>query len=911
MRILFGWHLDGPSWPESLDGTAASLDTDIVGPAGLIRILETILALGGPEVSPALRIAQYLARLRAVDDGQHFYSRSLAADGWSVARMLLGWRDSLVEAGWDGSVPGGGGRLDTLAEVERAPGALAPGPGDRLRAVTAALEPPRPTCLTELRLATPEELLPEPWRRLLRRLAAGGTAVCPCRLPVPAGNGDLAALGRRLGGFTEGAAWRGDGSLTLLEADDEWLAAEAVAGWLAAAPGDNHAIAIIRGQRTMLLDEACHRLGLPRVGGAGRSRWRAAVQVLPLAFATAWEPVDVHRLMELLTLPQSPIPMGVAEFFAAALQKAPGIGGPVWQEAWRDALGRRRTRLEERGLAERDIARRLAEEERLWRGWLEMPRIAEADGIPAQVAAALCRRVADWAAGRALQGDEMLAVVAAQAGAMAEVVAASGLARIPKPQIDRMLDSVIADGAAVPAGGAEAAPWTVVDEPGQIWGPARAVVWWGFLDGSAGMAAVPWSGAERAALAAAGCLPEAATQALRREAWAWRLPVLNAAERLILVKPRAIAGEPAAAHPLWHEIEPVLHDLTQDRLTHGRGCAVQASALLLADRTPLAGRVVQRAALDGGRPPEPRRLWRVPADAVPMRDRESATSLNRLLGCPFAWTLQYAAGVRPGALRRIPDGSQLVGTLTHAVLAELFTERPSWSAEEAARRAAALFDRLLPVLAAPLLRLGQGLELERARAAVADAARMLAGLIGGAGLTVRGCEVEFQETLAGDMGGGIAGDIVVDGTVDMLLEDETGGPVILDLKWSRTDRHRRQEIAEGRAIQLAVYGRLVGGGVTTSVPAGYFMLAQQRLLFTEPAPFPAHAHIPGSDLPEVWRSAWDSRTRQLDRLRSGEIVAAGIADTGCDGAGPPAIVLTPPCRICDYGRLCGVGSIQP
>ncbi|WP_448208296.1 hypothetical protein [Azospirillum sp. sgz302134] len=69
--------------------------------------------------------------------------------------------------------------------------------------------------------------------------------------------------------------------------------------------------------------------------------------------------------------------------------------------------------------------------------------------------------------------------------------------------------------------------------------------------------------------------------------------------------------------------------------------------------------------------------------------------------------------------------------------------------------------------------------------------------------------------------------------------------------------------------------------------------------------------MPGSDLPEVWRAAWDSRRHQLDRLRRGEIVAPGVADTGDDAAGPPAIVLSPPCRICDYGRLCGVGSAQP
>ena len=904
MRILFGWHLDGPCWPETFDGLDASLDTDIVGPAGLIRHLETRLGLAGPEVSPALRTAQYLARLRAVDDGQRFFSRSLAADGWSVARLLLGWRDALAEAGWTGAVPGGGSRLDTLAEVERAPGVLTPGQGERLRAVAEALETLRRPPLSELRLATPEELLPEAWRRLLRRLEACGTTVRRCREPEPAADGDLAGVARRLTGVAGDAAWRDDGSVTVLEADDEWLAAEAVAGWLAAAPGNNpqdnqdgnRGVVVIRGQRTMLLDEACARLGLPRVGGAGRSRWRAAVQVLPLAFATAWDPIDVHRLMELLTLPQSPIPPGVAEAFAAALQEAPGVGGPAWQEAWRTAGERRRERLAERGLEGADLARRLAEEERDWRGWLEAPRFLETDGIPAPAATALCRRVAGWAAGRARLGDEMLTTVAAQAEAMAEVIAASGLARIPKPQIDRMLDSVIADGAAVPAGGAEAAPWTVVDGPGQIWGAARTVLWWGFLDPGVAAPAAPWSAAERAALSTAGCLPEPATNALRREAWAWRLPLLNAAERLVLVKPRTVSGEPAAAHPLWHEMEPLLHD---------RRCTVQASALLRAERAPLAGRIVERAPLDGAHPPEPRRLWRVPAGAVPTRERESATSLNRLLGCPFAWTLQYGAGVRLGALRRIPDGARLVGTLAHAVLAELFTERPTWPPDEAARRGAALFDRLLPVLAAPLLRPGQGLELERARAAVADAARTLGGLIADAGLTVRGCELPFEATQADA--------VTVDGTVDMLLEDEAGRPVILDLKWSRSDKHRRQEIAEGRAIQLAVYAWLVGGERAdgASIPAGYVMLAQQRLLFTAPAPFPAHAHVPGSDLPEVWRATWDSRRHQLDRLRRGEIVAPGVADSGDDSTGPPAIVLSPPCRICDYGRLCGVGSAQP
>lgn len=912
MRVQFGWHLDGSCWPETMDGLHASLGTEVVGPTGLVGVLETRLGLSGPEVSPALRTAQYLARLRAVDDGSCFYSRSLAADGWSVAERVLGWRDALVEAGWTGDWAGGGAggeRLDTLAAVERAPGPLVPGRADRLRALIhslssmkGSLKGRRTAPLAELRLAMPAGLLPPAWRILLDRLEACGTRIFPCRERAPVADGDLGAVGRWLA-TGEPVVWRGDGTVTMLEADEEWLAAEMTAGWLAATPESNQGVVILRGQRTTLLDEACRRLGLPRVGGAGRSPWRAAVQVLPLAFATLWYPLDVHRLMELLTLPQSPIPSGVAEAFADALTEAPGIGGPGWQAAWRSARDRRRSRLEARGLAGAELEDRLAAEEREWRGWLETPRFKEAEGVPVTTAVALCGRVAAWARTRAGANEgrdgDLLRHVAAQADALAAVVGAAGLARIPKPQLDRMLDAVIGDGAAIPSGGAEAAPWTVVDQPGQVWGVAGTVLWWGFLDSGLVPAAPPWSNAERALLAAAGCLPEDPEAALRRDAWAWRLPVLNAAERLILVKPRTVAGEPGVVHPLWHEIEPAL----------GRGPAVPASAGLRRRAMAFAGRTVERRPLEHHDRPAPRRLWRVPAGAVPPRERESATSLERLLGCPFAWVLRHAAGIRPGALRAIPEGSRLVGTLAHAVIAALFTERSAWTPDEAGGRAAALFDRLLPALAAPLQKPGLGLERERARAAIADAARVLAGLIEAAGLTVRGCETPVEETLAEG--------VTVEGIIDLLLERAgTGGgsgqPVILDLKWSGSDKYRRQEIAEGKAIQLAVYGRLVGQG--EAVPAGYFMLAQQRLLACSPDPFPPHAHVPGSDLPVVWRDAWDSRGTRLAGLARGEILAAGIPDDGLSNNGgggayeDAALVLSPSCGLCDYSRLCGVGS---
>src|SRR3546814_7528318 len=48
------------------------------------------------------------------------------------------------------------------------------------------------------------------------------------------------------------------------------------------------------------------------------------------------------------------------------------------------------------------------------------------------------------------------------------------------------------------------------------------------------------------------------------------------------------------------------------------------------------------------------------------------------------------------------------------------------------------------------------------------------------------------------------GDLVLHGRLDLLVRR---GPVsaVLDLKWTRSERRYREEIEEGRAVQLAVY----------------------------------------------------------------------------------------------------------
>lgn len=60
----------------------------------------------------------------------------------------------------------------------------------------------------------------------------------------------------------------------------------------------------------------------------------------------------------------------------------------------------------------------------------------------------------------------------------------------------------------------------------------------------------PWNANERAALAACGVALADPSALLRVEAQAWRRVVLAARERVVLVIPASVRGEPKAPHPL-------------------------------------------------------------------------------------------------------------------------------------------------------------------------------------------------------------------------------------------------------------------------------------------------------------------------------------------------------------------------
>lgn len=903
LRITYGWHLDGPSYPH-----LKAVGDLKLGPVGFISQLALRLGLTGIFPAPAVRIGNYLAALKSIDNGEQFYSRSFQTDSWGTARALLQLRDELVSSGWSSDLgEGGGERLQTLARVERAANGLT-SLTDLTNPILKTLSKRKRIPIREIRLVDQAKLLPPTWQRILKALAANSVNIEPLMFRARASSAsDLSRVANNLLTKKAPSKLAGDGTFCVIEADDEVQAADFTANWLACGANEDDKLVFIRGSGTSFLDQLLRKIDLPALGNNVPSSQRGFLQLLPLALETSWSPVNPARVVELLTLPSSPIQPYAAQAFLRALRNQPGIGGADWHFAWTTVAERRRTSLLKRDdtLEESVVQQKVSESISNWRLWLEPPIFDTVDGMPAQQAMSVCKRVREHSlALYAVQGLDVFAKSASCADTLSMAIDAAGVEKIPKAQLDRMLESVMSDGYV--ADQPQAGPWTAIDHPGQICASVDTTFWWGFVSNIPQQRPSTWTDAELAFLREKHVVIEQPANKVAREAISWRRPTI-ASEKLILVKPRTVAGREIAAHPFFHEIAESIEtapNLMRPLIVR------QSQNIYMRPEIHIAGRTLHRRRGKSIQLPVERPIWKI-TPGLSLGEKESPTSVERLLGCQLNWLLRHKARIRPGNLLTMAEGEQLAGNLAHAIFSTLFTQLPKEQWHYVGQKAEELFDDLCPKVAASLLLPGKSLERLKLRKAISEGAEHLAALVIKAGFEQITCETERQakfDTI--DFGG----------RPDMHLSHETENDFVIDLKWAQKTAYRRQELADGTAIQLAIYAWLCSQETGKPTAAGYYMLAQNQLLASASQPFPSHMHIRGATLDQTFQNIAESYLTHRAIVSSGTVYATGINDqlqtlrddiTGEETAVASQVVpginfsVEPPCRFCDYKRICG------
>ena len=467
MDIVFGLWADGGAFPDHGGDGAGAVGAPVVGPNGLLDILETRYGLSAPPSALIVRIAAWQAALEAADDRPRFWSKSLEVDAWSTARTLLTWRDRLISAGWRSEHAWSGKRLADLAAAEKAASELPDGLADRLVRVSAALDHSITQVVRRVRLMTARALHASEWNRLFDRLEKFGVVIEEIGV-VPSAPAET-ALGRLQRWIVDGGALSGprDGSVTFATSASSTLGAELVGQWFAVAPAGSTAVLIAQNGDTQLLDHGLLGAGQPRAGRSRRSPHRGSLQLLLLAFKIAWLPFDAHALMELLLFARSPIAPRSASRLAAALEEAPGRGGKSWRAAWIAIEAQEMAGT----ISKQDRAKVAARLDR-WRGWVEPAGADPVVGMPAIEAVAICDRTISWAAARhALHDERLYMATATLASDVRRALVALGRSHYPRNLIERVIDQALDEGHDNPAVYAEAATWRCVPHPGGVWAP--------------------------------------------------------------------------------------------------------------------------------------------------------------------------------------------------------------------------------------------------------------------------------------------------------------------------------------------------------------------------------------------------------------------------------------------------------
>jgi len=874
-----GWH---PGFLEKADAVAGK---ESGGLHSFLGRLEQHLGLAGGSASYPERIILSTRSVRKYLDQspQALFAESFALDPIAVARRLLLWRDELLLHGWEGDESVLPPRLkEAMAALSSGPGQIPPGIPDRIRLVLKELAERKEAIYGAIRLLRPAAEEPVLVHRLFDGLKEAGTALETWSLPPGSKQkGDLKWVREVL---LKGGDYkpRGDGTLVYLQGPSPFACAEALAAWLT--KGDLSSTAVIAPARVRAeLDAALRRYHLPGVGAATASPLVSALQILPLALSLRWGPLDPEILLQFLQLPISPLPRKFGRRLAAVVAENPGIGGPLWKAVLEKCL--------EQSDKEPGLSREKVEER--FRFWL--PDVARlipiGKEIPAGDVADLCDRLVRWAVGRRSRREKpdeteaaVLYAVEGQASLLKKLVELRGRPRISRIELSRLIDLATGNGLDSLYGVRETGFAGVVSSPAAILGPVDTLVWWDFTGaGAETLQSVLFTAEEALALRRSGiALPDRGEIALRRSR-DWRRPFVYAASRLILVSHRLENGEPIGAHPLWNEI----------------ACSWKAAEIDVVTADPsdlLGGRGawfgVETAALKPLPLPAPRRIWTLRRLRPELRKTESPKSLEMLSLCPLRYVLQYQAVLTSAEAVSLKSDALNLGTLAHRILRCLFEEKGgAWDEKT--------FEQILGEEGATYLLPGREDSLARLKLSVRASARKLKDLVRAQSLSIRGFETPIEgKTEIG----------LLKGRTDIILEQKGGGSLILDVKYSgRGDRKYLSLIAEGRAIQLAAYRRLVGGKSL----AAYLSVGDGQFIGEPGLEMKGILSPPGPKMEEVWAAVRDTAERIVREEWGKRLCAAlGVVPADLnnpDDCDPQGIFknLRAECGYCPYSAVCG------
>ncbi len=857
IRIYLGLTFGTPILPAPPPELLGELYLDY---PGLLRYLGRFYALSHSTANrDALRIEQYRqaveTHLEACTEYIPFYAAAFAADKIATAEELLSRRDELLEAGYSLARPATADTPDRIRVLHELEGlilddanelALLPGVGDRLQALLAALGEPRHPAL-DIRVHEPHDLLPAGLQRLLARLGEGRDAITQIpEPPPPSAERDLHRWQRRLRLLLTGASERGtlalsgDGSLVILKAERETH----LAAYVARLARDNRdwRPGVLMTVRNQTLDNALRLEGLPSMGIPSTSLARPSLQVMKLVTAFLWEPVEVQRIMEFVSLVTKPFDRLLGQRLAVHLADTPGLFGNRWnftvEQAFRD--------MEARNYPAARI-RRAREQYEFWFRRRRHPR----DGrVPKGEVRSLFVFLRNWAID-AFDEDKNqpgLLVLSAQAERATELLDAQPETELSYLEVERLVRTIYqpAPTQFTPAERGSLltafAPASTARLPGSGQEPLDRLVWWDFVETDPNYFFSRYYPPELNYLAEHDCTPLSPEQRNQLLTWQNLRPVLHTQHQVVLCMPRRVDGTEMEPHALLGDLEAAFTPEALQAITVDIDQAGRPATLLRGLALPSFSDVAIRE-LDAPVP----HLHLARPEAVQPRERETPTAMDDLLYYPHKWIFRHQLKLKGTPILSIASENRLRGNLSHLfverMLEDIAAAGRAFSREDVEAWIDTHADQLFRQQGAVLLEYGQEPERVQFLLTMKKSAWTLVRYIQKNGWSIRGSEQELEGT-TGDQGQ------TVGGRADLVLERTTATgqreTAVVDLKW-RGKTTFRNLLRNAGDIQLCLYSEFLRQAGSERVHTAYYILRDARMICRNELAFEGAEVVPAEE----------------------------------------------------------------
>ncbi len=775
-----------------------------------------------------------------------FYSASFEADPWATATALLTWRDALKLGGWtfeaEGDCPP---RLKALARIEAlfeaktkalVPEERALGGADRFERVLAALRE-HPIGLQRLYLHEPIELVQPHLKRLIKALRRWNIPVDPiaAERPVAPEESDLAHWQAYLIGTTTAPKQAaGDGSLHIIRARRDSDAAIFLAEWIASRRLD--APVLLLPQEGAIVEQALLQRGCPSLGVPSISSARPSLQTLKLASAFLWEPVDVFKIMEFLTLPQKPFDEDLSIELARVLAEKPGLFSDTWFAVVNAYLNKPSTPPSAR---------------RHYDFWFARRRYPVDSSAPASEVADIFDYLHRWAVeGLAHTTNVQLAALAEQARQMRDILQVHPHARITRLDLDRIVRTVH-EPAPLLLHPAQEGALAFVRYPGALADTAETLCWWNCVNDIAPSSADHWQKIERQWLQRRGVELLTPKEHFNRQMFFLTRPILHTRKQLVLFLPERVAGREVHNSLLISDLENIfdhperlyidLRDADGDRVGEG---GIWEEVCPQPFNSPKLHLRIE------------------PSHPIEEPTCETPTELEQLLYFPHRWFFRYKMRLYPGSLLSIARDQQLLGKLAHRFFEILLSEPEclNWDRAEMFRWIDQKAMALLAKEGATLLLYGREPERHYLLSRIKRAAWSLLDCLRADHWQIYGTEVPLE---------GLFCRCPLRGRADLVLHRAQEEWAIVDLKWSGLQA-RKMHIRNEEDLQLVLYSYLLPPENTWAHSA-YFIIEEARLIARNRRAF-RYATIPGEEVNhvEAYQRILESMEKTLE-WRRGQI----------------------------------------